>query len=206
MTVNWKRFATLFALLNIALFLTGCGWVSAVQALMPGIKIAITALFSLIASLTGKTIPPNVTAFVQKIEDDVAAALVTVGDILSTISSNVGQSVLTQLQAVFEAITTNLNSLLTGLGVSDTSTIARITEIIAAIVTAIEAVLALLPLAAVAKTLTPEEAVHADKAATNSLKNAHKVFQQRYVVAITPDTGNPDVDAALASITPRTLP
>jgi hypothetical protein len=207
MKLNWKKFAGLFVLLNLVLFLGGCtaSWIGAIQGLMPAIQAAITALFSFIGALEGKTIPASVTAFVQKLEQDVSTELTNVSSILATITANASQSVLSQIEAVFNTIITNLNSILSGLNVTDSSTIAKITDLVGLAVAAVEAVLTLIPLAMKASTLSEEEQVHADKAATNSIKNTHKVLQQTYHTVVTTPTENVDVNTALAAL-PQTLP
>jgi hypothetical protein len=205
--VNWKRFAALFVLFNFVFLLSGCSasWVGAIQALMPAISAAVSALFAFIGALTGKTIPPSVTAFVQKVEADVSTELTNVSNILSTITANASQTVLQQIEAVFNSIVSNLNSILAGLNVTDTSTIGKITNLVGLAIAAIEAVLTLLPLAMKAESLSEAEQVHADKAATTSIKNTHKVLQSTYHIVVTTPTENVDVNTALAAL-PQTLP
>jgi hypothetical protein len=206
MKVNWKRFVTLFALLMAVQFISGCGnWVGAIQALMPAISAAISAIFAFIGALQGKTIPASVQAFVTKLEADISTELTNVGQILSTISTNASQTVLQQIEAVFQSIIANLNSILSGLNVSDSSTIAKITNFVGLAVAAVEAVLALIPLAMKAQSLSAPEKLQADKAATGSLKNTHKVLQSTYHEVVTTPTENVDVNTALAAL-PQTLP
>jgi hypothetical protein len=206
MKINWKRFFTVFALLNICFVLCGCGtWVAAIQALMPAINVAVTAIFSLIAALQGKTVPASVTAFWQKLQADISTQLSNVASILSTISANANATVLQQIEAVFQAITSNLNSILTGLNVTDNSTVTKITNLVEIAVAAVEAVLGLIPLAMKANTLSDAEKLHADKAATSSIKNTHKVLQTEYHSVVTTETTNADVNLALAAL-PQVLP
>jgi hypothetical protein len=206
MKVNWKRFTGLFLLLLAVQFIAGCGtWVTAIQALMPAISAAISAIFAFIGALEGKTIPASVTAFVQKLEADITTELGNVSTILSTIASNASQTVLAQVEAVFQTIVSNLNSILSGLNVSDSSTIAKITDLVGLAVAAVEAVLTLIPLAMHADALSDAEKLHADKAATANLKQAHKDLQNGYHVTVTTMTANPDVNAALTAL-PTTLP
>jgi len=204
--LNWKKFALVFLLCNAVLFISGCGsWVGAIQALMPAISAAISAIFSFIAALEGKTIPASVQAFVQKLEADITTELQNVATILSTISTNASATVLQQVEAVFQAIVANLGSILSGLNVSDSSTIAKITSLVGLAVAAVEAVLGLIPLAMKAEALSIAEKLHADKAATTSIKNTHKVLQQTYHEVVTSPTDSVEVNTALAAL-PQTLP
>ena len=206
MKINWKRFAVVFLLCNVVLLISGCGnWVGAVQALMPAISAAVSAIFSFIAALEGKTIPASVQAFVQKLEADITTELENVSTILSTIGSNASATVLQQVEAVFQSIVTNLGSILSGLNVSDSSTIAKITSLVGLAVAAVEAVLGLIPLAMKAEALSDAEKLHADKAATSSIKNTHKVLQNTYHEVVTSPTDSVDVNTALAAL-PQTLP
>jgi hypothetical protein len=206
MKVNWKRFVGLFVLFNAVLALSGCGnWIGAIQALMPAISAAISAIFAFIGALEGKTVPTSVTDFVKKLEADVSLELQNVSNILSTIATNAGQTVLQQIEEAFQAIVSNLNSILAGLNVTDSSTIAKITNFVALAVSAVEAVLALIPLAMKASSLSDAEKLQADKAATVSLKSVHKVLQQDYHTTVTTLTGQAEVDLALAGL-PQQLP
>jgi hypothetical protein len=173
---------------------------------MPAISAAISAIFSFILALEGKTIPPTSSDFVKKIQAEITAGLAAVSQILSTIAQNAGQPVLQQIEAAFQSIVTNLNSLLAGLNVTDNPTITKIEKFIEIAVAAIEAVLVLIPLAAVkVKGLSIVQEQRADKAATLSIKNAHKVLQADYHEAVTTQTQSVDVNEALAAL-PQTLP
>ena len=208
MKINWKRFVVFFLLFNVVLFLCGCGnWVGAIQALMPAIQLAISALFSFIAALTGKTIPASVTAFVQKIEADVSTELQNVASILATISANASATILQQIETVFQSIVSNLNSILAGLNITDASTIGKITNLVGLAIASVEAVLTLIPLAmhATAASLSKKELLAADKAATANIKAAHKAIQNAYHVTVTTPTANVDVNTALETL-PQTLP
>ena len=207
MRVNWKKFAGLFAMFMVVLALSGCAasWIGAIQALMPAISAAISAIFALIGALEGKTIPASVQAFVAKLEADVSTELSNVSNILATINANPTSTVLQQIEAVFNTIITNISSILGGLNVTDSSTIAKITNLVGLAVAAVEAVLALLPLAAKAESLSEAEQVHADKAVATSITNTHKVLQSTYHVVVTTPSENVDVNLALAAL-PQTLP
>jgi hypothetical protein len=207
MKLNWKRFGTTFLLLNLLFLLNGCSanWVGAIQGLMPAISAAISALFSFISALEGKTIPASVQETVQKIEAAITASLQNVQTILATIKQNASASVLAQIEGAFQAIVTNLNSILSGLNVTDPSTVGKVTNLVELAVAAVEAVLALLPLASKSGALNDIELEHADKAATVSIKNTHKVLQHTYHNVVSTDTESAEVNEALAAL-PQQLP
>jgi hypothetical protein len=212
LNINLKRFALVFLLCNAVLFISGCSvsWIGAIKSLMPAIQLAISAVFSFIASLEGKTIPVSVTAAIAKIEADVTASLQNVQTILAAITSNPDATTLQKIEAVFQAIVSSMNSILAGLSITDSSTVGKITSLIGLAIAAVEAVLGLIPLAMKANTLSTTEQVHADKAATVSIKNTHKVLQQSYHAVVSNEDGktptqSAEVNLALAAL-PQTLP
>jgi hypothetical protein len=207
MKLNWKKFLAVFVLCNVVFLISGCSvsWIGAIQALMPAISAAISAAFAFISALEGKTIPASVTAAIAKIEADVTASLQNAQTILASITSNPSATVLQQVEAVFQAIVSNMNSILSGLSITDQSTIGKITSLVGLAVAAVEAVLGLIPLAMKASALSVAEQVHADKAATVSIKNTHHVLQSTYHQVVSTPTESVDVNAALASL-PQTLP
>jgi phage-related protein len=206
MKVNWKRFAGFFLLFSVVTFLSGCtaSWVGAINALWPALKVAIDALFAFLMSVT--TLPASASAFVQKIEADVKATLQNATNLLATLASSATATVTQEFQAALQFITTNLQSILSGINVVDPGTVSTATRLINLIIAAIEAILMFLPLlmSKTAKHASKEDLMVADKIASNGLSNAHKLLQHDYHAAVQP-TGDAAVDAALAPL-PQTLP
>jgi hypothetical protein len=208
MRINWKRFATVFFLFNVIFLFSGCSasWIGAVQALMPAISAAISAVFAFISALTGKTIPASVTAAIQKVQADISATLTNVQTLLAEVAQNASQTVLSQIESAFQSVVSNLSSILSGLSITDPATQSKLQSLISLAVAAVEAVLAIIPLAS--KAVGEKDEAHllaADKAVTSSIKNTHKVLKADYHTTVTTLTGEADVDVALAGLE-QTLP
>jgi len=209
MKFNLRKFATVFILLNAVLFMGGCtaSWIGAIQALMPAINAAISAVFAFIAALEGKVIPENVMAAIQKIQDDISASLTNLSTLIADATANASATVVQEIEAVANSIVSNLNSILSGLSVTDPSTIGKITNLVGLAVAALEAILAILPLAmkAFSTTMSAKELESADKSLAHNFKATHKAIKDAYHVTVSTPTVNPEVNLALATL-PSQLP
>jgi len=208
MKVNWKKFAALFVLFNFVLLSAGCtaSWIGAVSALLPALSAAVSAILSFVLSLSGKTVPPSVTAAIQKIVDDVQAQLQNVSTLITQVQAG-GTTVIGEIGAALNAVLANLSSILSGLSITDSATIQKITEFVGLAVSAVRAILAIVPLAQQKLSESPSEAhLEAfDKATASNIKNQHKALQAGYKVIVTTKTASMDVNSALASL-PQSLP
>ena len=209
MKVNWRKFFTTFAFLQITLFLAGCtaAWLGAVSALLPALEAAVSAVVAFVVALEGKTVPPAVTAAIQKIGSDVGTEIANVQQLIAAFKAQASSGLLAQIQAVFQAIISNLGNILTGLNVTDSSTVAKITSLVGLAVAAAQAIIGLIPMAIQKMDSGAPEAElrHYDAVASVSVNNTHKALQEAYIVTVTTMTENPDVDSALAAL-PQTLP
>lgn len=207
MKVNFRRFAALFVLFNLVLLLSGCSasWIGAVNALLPALQAGVSAILAFVMSLQGKTVPASTTAAIQKIVNDVQTELQNVGTLISQVQAG-GTTVIAQIGTVLNGVLSNLGSILSGLSISDSSTIQKITELVGLAVAAVQAILAIVPLAQQKLAESPSEAhLEAfDKATTANIKNQHKALQEGYHVVVTTPTDNMDVNTALSSL-PQTL-
>jgi hypothetical protein len=208
MKVNWKRFLLVFAILQLALFGAGCtaSWITAANALVAPLSAAISALFSFIAALENKTVPASVNTAIQKIGADVQVQLANLKTLLSTAASNASAGILSEIQAVINGIVSNLNSILTGFSITDSATIAKITQFVGLGVTALQAILALVPLfgSELAGKLSPLAAELADKHAAAALNVASTTLQETYAAIVAEYTTEAAVNAALDTL-PRKL-
>ena len=197
----------MFALFNVVLLLAGCSanWVGAIQSMWPAIQAAVSAIFAFIGAV--KSVPQSVKDAVTKVEADVTASLQNAGTVLASLTQNATASVTSQFETVMQAIVTNLNSILAGFSVTDPNTVSKVTELVNLAVAAIEAILALVPVLSskLAEHASEEELKVADKVATTTIKNTHKVLQSSYHTIVSTPTGEVDVDEALAAL-PQQLP
>ena len=206
MRVNWRKFWTVFALMQVVFLTCGCAasWLGAISALLPALEAAVSAAISFVMALEGKTVPATVSAAIQKIGSEIAAQISSVQQIIAAASGAATSGVISEIQAVFQAITANLASILTNFQVTDSGTITKLTQLIGLAVAAVQAILGFIPLVQ-AKLATPgvtnTQLEAEDGLAAVHINNAHKSLQEAYVVIRDTPTDNTDVNEAL-----RTLP
>jgi hypothetical protein len=203
----WRVFATL-CIIETCFFLTGCtsAWLTAVSGLLPGILSIVNAIVSFVAALENKTVSSATYATIQKWAQNVQTEIANAQTILASIKQAATSGLLAQFQAAMQAITTSFNSILAGVDITDSSTVAKLTQFLALGVAAVNAVLALIPMA-IAKLeakASDEELKHYDGVAAKATTNAVKLMKETYVAIIDEPTTNADVNAALATL-PKTL-
>jgi hypothetical protein len=209
MRINVRKFFITFGLLQVAMFLAGCSaaWLGAVSGLLPALEAAVSAVISLVMALEGKTVPASVSAAIQKIGADVQAEIANVQQLIAAFKANASTGLLSQIQAVFQGIVSNLGNILAAANVTDSSTIAKVTSLVGLAVAAAQAIIALIPLAIhkMSSGASSHELEAYDKVAAVSVNNTHKGLQEAYHVVVTEPTENADVNTALAAL-PQTLP
>jgi phage tail sheath protein FI len=206
--LNVRKFWMLFVLFNLVFLLSGCtaSWIGAIEALLPAVSAAVSAILSFVLSLEGKTVPASVTAAIQKIVGDVQTQLQNLSSLIATAQTG-GATVISQIGAVLNGVLSNLGSILSGLSISDSSTIQKITELVGLAVSAVQAILAIVPLASakLQAGMTTSEAEAFDKATATNVKHIHKGLQEGYKVVRTTETVNAEVNTALLAM-PESLP
>lgn len=206
MRVNWKRFAFVFAVLTALTFCAACtsAWLSAVSGLLPGIVAVVNAVLAFVTALEGKTVSADVTAAIQKWQANVAAEIQNAQSIIAAYQQNASTGLLSQFQAVMQAIINDLNSILSGLAITDSATVAKITQFVALAVAAANAVLALIPMAIqkLQSGASAEELKHYDKLGATAVGNAVKTMKETYVAIVQEKTTNNDVNTALDALPP----
>lgn len=209
MRINWRRFWTVFGLLQVALFVCGCtaAWLGAVSALLPSLEAAVSAVIALVMGLEGKTVPVSTSAAIQKIGSDIAAEITQVQTLIADFKASASTGLLSQIQAVLQGILTNLADILSGANVVDSATVSKITALVGLAVAAAQAIIGLVPLVAKAMTSGASDAVleAQDKEAAAHIGNVHKGLQEAYSVIRNTPTESADVNTALESL-PAQLP
>lgn len=209
MKFNFKRFTGLFFLFLFVMMCTGCtaSWIGAIQALLPALSAAVSAILAFVMSLENKTVPASVSAAIQKIVTDVQTELGNLATLVASAAKNAGASILSEISTVLNSILTNLSSILSGLSITDSSTIQKITELVGLAVTVVQAILTIIPLATkkLAEQLSEPQLEAFDHATATNIKNTHKAAQAAYHEIVTTPTENTDVNLALNSL-PQTLP
>lgn len=208
MKTNWRKFWTVFGLLQVALFLVGCSaaWLGAVSALLPALETVVSAAIAFVLALEGKTVPANVSAAVQKIGDAIKAQIANVQTLIADYKNAASTGLLSQIQAVFQGIVDNLGSILTSFQVTDASTVGKLTQLVGLAIAAAQAIVALIPMVVskMASGASTAELQADDKLAATSVTHFESGLKAGYVHVISEQTVNADVNAALASL-PRSL-
>jgi hypothetical protein len=205
--VNWRRFVLLFAVFNVALLVCGCtaAWLGAIDGLLPFAQAAVTAIISFVLALEGKTISAQVSAQIQQIGQDISAEIANVQTLIAAAKQSTNQTIIGQIQAVLQSIVGNLANILSAANVEDSSTVAKITQLVGLAVAAFQAVLALVPVVTAALAHgTKAQLESTDKMATSAINGASKTIQETYKAIVAEHTPSSDVNTALDSL-PRQL-
>ena len=182
--------------------LTGCTstWITAVGAALPTLSALVTAIATFIAALAGKTVAQNDSDAIAKITADVQAQITNVQAIIAAYKATPNPTLLGEISAVLNAILANLASILTGFSIVDSSTVARLAQLVGLGVAAVLAILALVPL------LVPGPGVggipELSEAQKKTLGLHQSAFKATYNTIRTAPSGSVEVDAALATLKP----
>lgn len=208
MRPNWRKFFTIFGLLQVMFWFAGCSaaWLGAVSGLLPALESVVSAAIAFVLALEGKTVPASVSAAIQKIGADIQAQIANVQTLIADYKNAASTGLLSQIQAVFQGIIDNLGSILTAFQVSDTATVSKLTQLVGLAVAAAQAIVALIPMVInkMASGASHAELEADDKLAAVSVGNFQKGLKEGYVHVVTEPTANADVNAALDSL-PRSI-
>lgn len=195
------RFLSVFFLLNAILFMTGCtsAWIGAIGGLLPSIQAVVTAIVAFIAALQGKTVSSATNAAIQKWQQNVATEIANAQTIIAAIKQGATPTLLSEFQAVMQSVLQQFNSILAGVDVTDPSTVAKLTQFVGLGVAALNAILALIPMAVqkLNAKASVEELKHYDKLGAKSTTQALTTMKETYAAILTEHTVNPDVNTAL---------
>jgi hypothetical protein len=208
MKINWARFLLFFCFFQVCFLLVGCtaAWLSAISALLPALEAAVSAVASFVLALEGKTVSTGFSNLVQTIVNGVKSEIAEAQQLIAAYKAAASQGTLAQLQALFQAIVTNLNGILSGLDVTDASTVAKITQLVGLAVAAASAVIALIPSLIHFMQMRPDlkQLEGEDKVVAKMLTTQTQTLEETYETIIGEHTVNADVNAALDAL-PRTL-
>lgn len=208
---NWRRFLFVSSLIWVVCVCAGCtaSWIGAINALLPALGTAVEAIAEFIAGLEGKTLSAEFVAGVNKIIADIQTELQNLSTVLASITGTVTETVTQQIETILNAVVTNLGSILSGANITDSATVTKLTQLIGIGVSAVEAILALIPvlLARLQATPAPDEKELGalDQSATHNFHHIHDGLKSAYRVIIDNPTDSADVNATLKAL-PQSLP
>lgn len=207
----WRVFA-LLSMLELLLFATGCTstWITAVSGLLPAISAIVNAVVAFIAQLEGKTVSADVYAAIEKWQANIASELSNVSTILADIQKAATSGLIAQLQGGMQVVLTEFNSILSGLDITDSDTVAKLTQFVSLGIAAVNAVLALIPAitAVMAKveagSLPKSVLAKADAIGGSLVKVTLNTVKETYATILSSYTDNAEVNAALDTL-PRSI-
>jgi hypothetical protein len=204
MKINRTRFWRIFALLTIieaCFLLSGCtaAWLNTVSGMLPSIAALANIILSFVSALEGKTVSADIVAAIQKWQQNIASLIASAQQIIADLKANMSTTLISQLQTVMQSIVTQFNSILTAVNIVDPATVAKFTQFLALGVAAVNAVLALIPMAIskLESHASEEELKHYDKLAADHTKLALSTMKETYVAIRAEHTVNVDVNTAL---------
>lgn len=207
--LNLRRFLLVFTVLQVCVLLGGCtaAWLSAVNSLLPALQTAVSAVVAFIAALEGKTVSTAFVDAAKRVQADVAASITNAQTLIGDFQKTASTGLLSQIQAVFQGIVDNLNSILTGLSITDSATVNKLTALVGLAVAAAQSIVALIPVVyAKLESGASHAALEAeDKVASNAIGEAHKLLKSTYHAIVSEPTESEPVNAAL-SVLPQNLP
>lgn len=211
MKFNGKVFCRVFAILCLLesfLFLAGCtgAWLTAVSSLLPSIGAVVNAIVAFVAALQGKTVSAAFSAAVTKWQANVAAEIANAESIINSLKQSTSTALVAQFQTVMQSVLKQFSSILAGVDITDSATVAKLTQFVGLGIAAINAVLALLPLAItkLEAKAPKQELEHYDKLAATATAQAVTTMKETYVAIIDEHTANVDVNSALDAL-PRSI-
>lgn len=207
MRFNAQRFWRVFALLTILeclLLCVGCSstWLTAVSGLLPSIAAIANTVLAFIAGLQGKTVSPATQSAIQKWQANVAQLVSDAQTLITQIQQNASATLISQLQTAMTTISGEFNSILSSVDITDSATVAKLTQFLSLGIAAVNAVLAFIPMVAakLAAKAPMEELRHYDAIAGGATMSSLKVVKETYKAIVETPTGEPEVDAVLGTL------
>lgn len=205
--VFWRVFA-LSMIIEACLFLAGCtsAWLTAVSGMLPAIAAVCSAAVAFVSALQGKTVSAAFTAAVKKWQSNIASEISNAQALIASIKQGATTTLISQFQSVMQGVLSEFNSILAGMDITDSATVAKFTQFVGLGIAAINAVLALIPLALtkLQAKAPKDELKHYDALAGKTTQSAVNLMKETYAAILAEPTANPDVNAALDQL-PRSI-
>lgn len=195
---NWRAALLVFAVLQSALLLTGCGnTVSEVSGLLGELPTLLAAIGAFVAGL-GSTVSSAVQSETQTVVTDTTASVNEANQLLKTWTQAASSTVLGKIGALLTTTQTTLSNFLGSITSLSPAAAQKLTEIVQIATTAFSGVLALIPLfAGKLGSMSVRELAAFDKQAAPVVKGLREGMKDRYKVWREEATGDALTDAAL---------
>jgi hypothetical protein len=193
MNVNWKRFAGLFLLFNVALLLSGCGpvtWISDAIQIITIVSGMASGILTLISALAPGVLPVAVAALIAGIISKLMGGLTDIENAVNEYKSNPQPTTLTKIEELVQVAIDNATSFLNDTGITNAALQGSIVKILNLILQELKSFQSMLP-AFTAK---------AGEKLTIVVPMTSKEAKDAYNRILSEPTGDPAVDKALAGV------
>jgi hypothetical protein len=177
--------------------------------MIPSLASIVTGIITFISGLSGKTVPATTAADLQTDATDAQNEIANVNTVVTAAiaaKETPNATLMSTLQATFNAILGKVQSFVSNSGVKDPSTQDKLDALADIGIGVINTVLSVISGAMTAVKehaagrMTDENIQGFDKQTANHLKEYHKAAKQAWNIAIKTPTENADVNAVLATL------
>jgi hypothetical protein len=194
--------AVMAILLCLTIGLAGCStaWISQAEQIVAAMIPAAANLLTLVAALQGKTISATDLQTIQTAATQAGEDLQLIQSLIAAYEkadATAQPGILNQIESAIVAAQGSLEGLLPALHIKDTATQAKVTAVVGILLSEVQSMAAILPVAARISTLAAKNA-----ASIGHPKPALSAgeFVASYNATITAKTGNADLDRATAGL------
>jgi uncharacterized protein YceK len=182
------------AVMAVCLFMAGCAsptWLTDAANIIPLLVSGAGSVLSFIAALTGNAVAADILAEISTWGTKVESGLKNIETLVGEYNAAPGATLLSDIEQAANLVVGDINSLGTIIGIP-AALLSKLQEFANLILTQLENWISLIPAL---------KALPAGSKLTISIPMDKKTFKDQFNAIIANPTGNPDVDAALASAT-----
>ncbi len=204
---NWRAAVLAFVLMEVMLFASACGsTITQITNLLPAIGTLLSAVVAFVTGL-GTSVPEAVQNDVKVIEQASQAGITEALALLKSWTQSTSTTVLGKVNDILKSVLGSLSTLLGDIGLTGTAA-QKVQQLVALAISAVEGVLAMIPLFGRAAAASPHALKEMDRMGAAHAKALHEALKAQYNEIIQPvDASDPQaarINAALAKL-PRSL-
>jgi hypothetical protein len=207
--------AGLGLVLCVTVGLAGCSlnWITEAEEILAALIPAAANIIPLVAALDGKSVSAADLQTIQNAGTQAGADLQLIQSLLAayqTADETAKPGILNQISAAIDAVQGNLQGLLAGLHIQDAATQAKITAVVGIVLSEVESLAAVLPVASAEATESqsphPLDKLGAGSVAKKATRVGHPLpltaseFVKSYNATLTAKTGNAELDRVTAGL------
>lgn len=196
---NWRTAILVFMLCQVVLYAAACGaTITQISDMLPSIGTLLSAILAFVTGL-GSSVSANVVSAANTVNTDAQAALTEAEAEIKVWTQSTSTTVLGKVSDLLGGIQSTLNTFLKGLSISNPASQTKLQEIISLAITAVEGVIALIPVLSTKLTSASlHDLAHLDKTTAATLKGLHNGLKESYAGWRNTPTGDAETDSALS--------